>query len=221
MTPTLWIVLLWAAFAATHLGLASVRVEPRVVARIGRAPYLGLYSLVALLLFVPLVWVYFTHRHHGAALWGVTAPGPALRAALYAGNALAMVLVASALVRPSPASVVPGDPTPRGVYRITRHPMMMGFALIALLHLPPNGAAADVAFFGGLALFSVVGAWHQDARKLHAGDPAFRAFHAATPFLPFTGGGALAGVRELGPVAPLLGLGLAVGARWLHGSLWP
>jgi len=60
------ILLLWAAFTATHLGLASVRVEPRLRAKLGDGPFLGLYSLVALAIFIPLVWIYLANRHAGA-----------------------------------------------------------------------------------------------------------------------------------------------------------
>lgn len=66
----------------------------------------------------------------------------------------------------------------------------------------------------------LVGAWHQDARKLASGDPAFRAFHAGTPFLLFTGRETLRGLREFPPLAIGAGLLLGLGARWLHGSLW-
>ena len=59
------IALLWAAFTATHLGLASARVEPRLRAKLGDAVFLGLYSLVALAIFVPLIRLYFANRHAG------------------------------------------------------------------------------------------------------------------------------------------------------------
>jgi uncharacterized membrane protein len=217
VSPASQVALLWLAFAVTHLGLASRRVEPRLAARLGQQGYLGLYSAVALALFVPLCWVYFTHRHAGPWLWAVPATG-ALRLALYAGLLLAFVLIAASLVRPSPAGLLPADATPGGVYLLTRHPMMTGLSLIGLLHLPPNGSAADVAFFGGLALFPLIGAWHQDQRKLAAGDPRFRAFHDATPFFLGTGRETLRGLRELPPLAVGAGLALGLGARWLHGS---
>lgn len=219
MTPAALVALLWLLFAATHLGLASRRVEPALSARLGRQGYLGLYSAVALALFVALVWVYFGHRHAGAWYWSLPATG-ALRAALYAGLVFAFVLVVAANLRPSPAAVVPGEATPRGVYRLTRHPLMTGFALIGLLHLPVNGAASDVAFFGGLGLFPLVGAWHQDRRKLASGDAKFRTFYEATPFFLFTGRETLRGLRELPPLALALGVALALFARWLHGSIW-
>jgi uncharacterized membrane protein len=220
VSPAGQVALLWTAFAGTHLVLASRRVEPRLVARIGRGGYTGLYSVVAFATFVPLCWVYFTNRHAGDWLWVVPATG-ALRVALYAGLLLAFVLVAASLLRPSPvAAVMPGDVRPGGVYLLTRHPLMTGLALIGLLHLVPNGAASDVAFFGGLAVFPMIGAWHQDARKRAAGDPELRAFLAATPFLLFTGRETLRGLRELPWVAIGAGLALAAFARWLHGSLW-
>lgn len=219
MSPAAQVALLWLLFAGTHLGLASRRVEPVLNARLGRNGYLGLYSLVALVLFVPLVWVYFTNRHAGAWFWALPATG-LLRAAVYAGLLFAFVLIVASNLRPSPAAIVPGEARPAGAYLLTRHPLMTGFTLVGLLHLPMNGAASDVAFFGGMALFPLVGAWHQDRRKLAAGDPAFRAFYDATPFLLFSGRETLRGLRELPRLALALGLLLGLFARWLHGSIW-
>ena len=73
------------------------------------------------------------------------------------------------------------------------------------------------AFFGGFPLFAVVGAAHQDRRKL-ATDPRFRRFYDETPFLPFTGRSAVQGVRELVPTAAGLGILLAAIVRYFHGS---
>jgi uncharacterized membrane protein len=214
------IALLWAAFTATHLGLASVRVEPKLRARLGDGGFLGLYSGVALAIFVPLVWRYFANRHTGEWLWAVELATP-LRAALYALMALALVLVAGSLLRPSPASVAPGKAEVTGIYRITRHPLVLGLALLFALHLVPNASTVDVAFFAGFVVFAIAGARHQDARKLHAAPPGFVEFHARTPFIPFTGGGALQGLREIPWHVWALGLALAAFARWWHPrGLW-
>jgi uncharacterized membrane protein len=211
---------LWAAFTATHLGLASARVEHPLRARLGNNAFLGLYSLVALAIFVPLVRLYFTHRHAGEWLWAIPL-GPGLRAALYAGMTVGLVLSVGALVKPSPAAVAPGSAEVAGIYRVTRHPLVLGLALIWALHLIPNASAADVAFFGGFVAFSLAGAWHQDARKLAAPPPGFAAFHGATAFLPFTRAGALRGLREVPPWVWALGLAAAAAVRWLHPrGLW-
>ena len=58
----------------------------------------------------------------------------------------------------------------------------------------------------------------QELRKLAAGDAAYRRFYDATAFLPFTGPGALRGVRELPPLAVAIGIAAAVAARCPHPS---
>jgi len=213
--PTLHIVLLWLGFAGTHVGMSSLRVRRALVARIGAGAFLGLYSLVAFAFFVPLVWTFFAHKHAGRWLWIVTR-GPALRWSMYVGMAVALVLLIAGSIRPSPAAIVPGDPTPRGVYRLTRHPVVMAAAIFGALHLLPNGSATDVAFFGGFPLFALVGAWHQDRRKLALDVPGFRAFYEATPFIPFTGRRTLQGLRELSPGAVAGGVGLTAVLRYFH-----
>ena len=217
MTPAVTIGLLWLGFAATHMGLSSLPVRQQLVARLGERPFQGLYSLVAFAFFVPLVWTFFAHKHAGRWLWIVTR-GPALRWTLYVGMGLAFVLLVASLVRPSPAAVVPGDPAARGVYRITRHPLIMAIALFGALHLVPNSSTADIAFFGGFVGFALLGAWHQDRRKLALGVPGFRPFLAATPFFPFTGRDTLRGLRELSPAVVAAGVVATAIVRWFHPS---
>jgi uncharacterized membrane protein len=215
MRATLLILALWIGFAGTHMALSSVGVRRSLVSRLGIGPFLGVYSLVAFAFFVPLVWTYFANKHAGPLLWSIPIGTP-LRWALYAGMAVAFVLMTAGLVRPSPAGIVPGDPTPRGALRITRHPLFMGLGLFGLLHLVPNGNAADVAFFGGFPVFAVLGCRHQDQRKLVDGPPGFAAFHRETPFLPFAGAQTVRGISELGPVVILGGVLVTMVLRWFH-----
>src|SRR5262249_2930817 len=130
----------------------------------------------------------------------------------------AFVLIAAGLMQPSPGFVVPGDATPRAVHRITRHPIMMGIAFIGLFHLLPNGSATDVAFFGGLGLFPLIGSAHPDRRKLARGDERFRRFYEATPFLPFASGASLGALRELFPAVAAVGVAVACIVRYFHSS---
>jgi uncharacterized membrane protein len=217
MSPTARIVLLWLGFAGSHIVLSSLAVRRRIIARIGEAPFQGLYSLVAFAFFVPLVVTFFRHKHAGQWLWLVER-GPALRWFVYCGMGLAFVLLVASLVRPSPAGIVPGDPTPRGVYRITRHPLIMAIVLFGALHLLPNGSSADIAFFGGFVAFGLIGAWHQDRRKLALAVPGFRAFYEGTPFVPFTGRETLRGLRELSPAIIVAGIAVAAVVRHFHAA---
>ncbi len=215
MSPALEVLLLWLAFGATHIGLSSQRVRSRLVGVLGERPFQGLYSIVALALFIPLVGGYFANRHEGPWLWELS-ESAALVWTLNLGMGVAFVLLVTGLVRPGPAALVPGGAEVRGVYRITRHPFVMATVIFGLLHLLPNGAASDVAFFGGFVGFGLLGAWHQDRRKLASGGEAYRSFHAATPFLPFTGRETLRGLRELSPLITAAGVGLAVLVRYFH-----
>jgi uncharacterized membrane protein len=219
VSPTIAIALLWGGFAGSHLGLSSLPVRSRLVAKLGEPRFLGLYSLVAFVFFIPLVWVYFANKHAGALLWG--RPGGALVVWLVqVGMGVAFVLVVSSLVQPNPSLLGSKGGEARGVFRIARHPLFMGIAVFGALHLVVNGAASDVAFFGGMLAFSIVGSWHQDQRKLATNVPGYREFVAATPFLPFTGRETLRGLRELPPLGVALGVGITVVVRVFHSTLF-
>ena len=216
MSPTTQIILLWLGYGGSHVALSSLPVRRRLVGQLGEWPFRALYSLVAFAFFIPLVGTYFDHKHSGAVLWSLPHDA-ALEAVLYAGMGLAWVLAVGGFVRPSPGFIVPGDPTPRGALRITRHPLMMALVLFGLLHLLPNGSTADVAFFGGLAAFALIGAAHQDRRKL-ATVPGFREFYEATSFFPFGAPNCLQGLRELLPAAAAIGIVLTVVVRHFHAT---
>lgn len=213
MSPTIQVLSWWAAFAGSHLILSSQPVRSRLVSRLGANGFQAGYSLLVLGLFIPLVMTYFANKHTGPLLWSIQ-PGPITLWTVYVGSALAFILFVGGFVTPSPAMMVPGEPKPRGVLRITRHPVLMGTALWAFVHLLTNGSATDVAFFGGFVVFVLIGTWHQDRRKL-ATVPGYREFMEATPFIPFTGGGTLRGLREIAPAAAI-GLVATVIVRHFH-----
>ena len=219
MSATAVIVLLWLAFAMSHMGLSSARVRPMLVDRLGEGPFLGFYSLISLAVFVPLFWFYLGHKHDGPILW--PSPITASTRPLFLGAVgVAMSLSFLGLLQPSPASIAPGRMEVRGVARITRHPLFMGLGLLGLLHMIPNGAASDLAFFGGLPLFAIVGCRHQDRRKLAAGLAGYREYVGATPFIPFTGAGTLRGLREVGPIRLGIAVAGTVSIRWFHPTLF-
>jgi len=210
------ILLLWLAFAGSHVALSSARLRPRLVGALGDQRFLGLYSLVALATFFPLCWVYFESRHAGAFLWW-TGDSTAVRWLAYVGVAAALALVVGGVSTPSPAGMgALAQPAVRGALRWSRHPVFMGLGLLGLLHLlVARIHVADLLFFAGFPLFAVVGCAHQDARKLRERGESYRELAARTPFLPFTGSEALRGIREA-PVAVAVGVALAVALRWLH-----
>ena len=219
MKDAVVIVVLLLLFASSHMLLSSRTIRASLVARLGDKRFLAAYSIVALAFFAPLVYYYFTHRHAGPLLWSVPGSG-AVEFVLVLANVIGLVMAVAGVMTPSPAAVT-GAPLdePSGVHRITRHAVFMGMGVWALAHIIANGYASDVAFFGGIVAFVLIGSWHQDRRKLAGGDPRFERFHAATAFIPFTSREALRGLMELPPVAVIIGVAIALVARYLHPSI--
>lgn len=214
MTETLQIALLWTVFAASHLSLSSLRFRPRLVERLGESRFLGMYSLVAALTFVPVVWVYAASKHAGPFL-GYGSGIPGLRYAMIAGGVVSFGLIVGGLLDRSPAFPGQSGSEVRGVLRVTRHPLFMGLGLLAFLHLfAARIHTSDLAFFGGAVAFSLVGCWHQDRRKLTTEGPEFAQFVERTSFLPFARGG-FTGLLER-PAPFLIGLALGALLRWFH-----
>lgn len=209
------IVALWIAFALSHMGLSSLRLRPRMIELMGERGFQAVYSIIALAIFVPMMMLYFGSPHSGPHLWYL-GYSDGMRFVMYALMAVALALVVGGVATPGPASLVPGKAEGVGLFRITRHPLFMGIAIFGLAHLlTANVNAAELAFFGGFVAFSLLGSWHQDQRKLETLGDEYRQFCEATPFLPFTGPGALRGLREK-PLAPLLGALAAGLLRYFH-----
>ena len=208
----------WILFAATHMGLSGQRLRPQLLLRLGNTGFQALYSVVALAIFVPLVRGYYAHKHAGTYLWQLPQL-PGMRWIGYGVMGAAFVLVVAGLVQPSPAGLRPGAMVVRGIARVTRHPVLMGVGLWGLAHLLLTRVhLSDLAFFGGFPIFAVIGCEHQDQRKRAALGEPYRAFAAATPFLPFASLGFAKGLVEMPvPIAIALGIGIAVAVRhWAH-----
>lgn len=221
MSPVSKITLLWLAFAGSHLLLSSLTLRPRITGRIGERAFLGLYSLLSLALFVPLVSIYLEHRHEGAFLWTVSMT-PAVTWLVYALMTVGVLLVVAGLGSPAPTSLLGERDAPpvHGMHRITRHPLIMGFGWIGLAHLIPNASPTDVAFFAGLPVFAVIGCRHQELRMRASRGPGFAAYLEATPFLPFTGRETLQGLRELPAWIWIVTIAASAGLRWAHTPLF-
>lgn len=220
VTAVFVITVLWLAFAVSHVTLSSNPMRPRAVRLFGERLFQGLYSLVAFAVFVPLVLVFAGNKHAGPLLWYIE-PNIVLDIVTRIGNTIAVMLVVAGIFRPSPTGIT-GTPSrrPRGVQRITRHPLFMGIVIWALMHLLVNGFASDVAFFGGFVVFGLLGSWHQDHRQKALPDGAYAAFCQQSPFLPFTRRGVIKGLREIGAVPIVVGLLTAGLLCYFHAGLF-
>jgi len=127
--------------------------------------------------------LWWQNRHLGPVVWE-------LNPWVERGIALVLMLVAIefialSLANPSPASMLPGNNEPRGILRITRHPMNMGLALFGLAHMLANGTVGDIAFFGAFVVVGVAGPFHMDARLKKERGEGFAEFCRQTSVIPF------------------------------------
>lgn len=187
MGPTEWIALWAVLFAATHFGLASPAVRPRLIGTIGEWPYRGLFSLVSFATLIPLIMEYFGHKHAGPILWMLGSVAP-LRWLTVVMAFAGLLLAVASFANPSPAGmgaeIFGVRIEARGVLRLTRHPLLAGLALWAVGHMIVNGSVGDLLFFGTFAVVGIVGAMFQDHRKLtELGEP-YRRLVEQTSLIP-------------------------------------
>ena len=207
MTGLACLALASAAFVGTHF-LMSHPLRRPLVARMGEGPFRGLYSLVSIVLFGLMIWVY---RRIGdqAPLWDAGEAGWIVATVLmFIGSIL---FVGSFVGNPA----LPGAPRPKGAPRnvlaITRHPMMWGFALWAIAHVIVIATPKALVFDGAIIILALVGAALQDRKKQGLMGETWHEWTARTGFLPFA-----RGLRSPGTFALVGGTVLFLLATWLH-----
>jgi len=184
MDPVAEIALWTGLFIGTHFLLSAEPIRAKLVDLIGAQPFRGIYSLVAIGTFIPMVVAFAHHKHAGAMLWNLRAY-PAVRALTWLLMFAALIFLVAGLINPNPAAIgAPSRNRPSGILKITRHPSFVAFISFGLAHLLMNGWAGDVIFFAGFVVLGVVGGLHQDQRKLREIGAPYREFLAATSFFP-------------------------------------
>lgn len=172
------------AFVGTHFALSHPLRAP-IVRAIGERGFLLLYSLVA---FTTLGWLAHAYRAAPAERlwWG---QGDLLWVIASVVMLAASVLLVGSLLG-NPAFPSGGKPATapaaaRGVYAVTRHPMMWAFALWAAVHVAVYPIAANAVLAGAVAVLALVGAALQDRKKERLQPNVWPAWEARTSYLPF------------------------------------
>jgi uncharacterized membrane protein len=172
--------LLWIGI---HLGVAGTRLRDAVVGRIGDAAFRIVFSALSVLVLLLLVRAWA--EAPTALLW--VAPDWLRWVAVIVMLPAFMLFVGSLTVR-NPTAVGPreqmGRP-PRGMIRVTRHPMLWSFSIWAALHLLNNGDSASVVFFGAFLVTALAGMPSIDAKLARRDPDTWQALSAATSIVPF------------------------------------
>jgi uncharacterized membrane protein len=211
------------AFVGTHF-LLSHPLRARLVGAMGEAAFLGLYSAVAAVTLGGLVRAYLV-APTTAPWWDVGEGSWALVTVLMLAAA---ILLTGSLVG-NPALPDPGGKgsvpdTARGVYAITRHPMLWSFAIWGGCHILIYPVAKNVVVTSAIVILSLVGAHLQDRKKAALDPVGWPAWQSRTSYWPFA---AIATGRArpggLGAPALVGGLVLWLAATWAHIPLagWP
>jgi uncharacterized membrane protein len=203
MDPLVSLTAASVALVGTHFALSHPLRASLVRAMSGRG-FLALYSLVAA---ACVVWMTLAFR---------AAPHADLGGSGEAGWIVSTILTLPALVlflgslRSNPALPAPGAAAamaraPTGVFAVTRHPMMWGFALWALSHLVLWWSWRTTIVALAVLVLALVGARLQDRKKEALLGEGWAAWEARTSYWPRWG--RLAGAGSL--------LWLAAIAAWL------
>lgn len=187
-------------FAGLHLGIAGTSVRDRLVATIGTGRYRAVFSAASL---AGLIWLVLAYKHAPyIATWGVPQWWKPVAILLMLP---AFVLAVLGLHTPNPTAVgmegLAGR-TPEGIVRVTRHPLLTGIGLWALVHLIANGDAASFLFFGSLAVTAFAGTVSIDAKRRRALGSAWESFAAQTSVVPFAAIAAGRTKFNIGEIAP-------------------
>lgn len=204
-----------AAFVGTHFLLSNPLRKP-MVRGLGERGFLLVYSLIA---FAALTWIALAfHRASPApALWDGTAAVPWIAASILTIAAMALLLAALNRNPALPMAQLAGLSArkPWGVFKVTRHPMMMAFALWSVSHILVAPTARTIVLALAILLLALVGAKLQDARKLAQNGREWGVWMQRTSFWP--------DLRKLGDigtmwiVALLVWLGVTALHVWLAG----
>jgi len=185
------------AFVGSHF-LLSHPLRAPLVRALGEKGFSGVYSLTA---FATMGWMITAFRAitPGAQpLWDGTGAAPWLIASVLSLIGLTLLLGS---LRGNPAlPQVPGATIAaaraKGVFAVTRHPMMWGFALWALGHILVSPTPRVLVLMAAMIILALVGAHGQDRKKAALLGADWAHWSAQTSYWPR--------LAALGGIAPAL-----------------
>jgi len=203
-----------ACFVGAHFVLSHPLRAP-AVATLGDRGFRIVYALVAAIL-LALALAAFRYSPHDPLLWtsGRTVTNIVYDVLTYGS----LVLFSSSLFG-NPASNVKHrefllQDAPRGVFRMTRHPMMFAFILWSGAEILLVPAARQLILFGGVIILALVGASLQDRKLTSLVGSDWQTWMDRTPFWPDLRRLSAPGINWLIALIPWLAL------TWIHSHIW-
>jgi len=171
------------SFMIAHMVPAYPPVRRRLIVAVGRTPYLVAYALLSVVL---LGWVvYEAQAAPSLLLWEPAGWQWKIPATLMP---LALWMIVGGLLEANPLSIsvrTAADNQRPAIASITRHPVLIGFLIWALAHIPPNGDLVAVMLFGSMVLLAAAGCVLIDRRKRRElGEAEWAALARNTSIIP-------------------------------------
>lgn len=213
------LILAAALWVFVHVGISGTRLRDAAVAQLGEGRFMLAFSIGSVVSIVLLVLAW---QNAGTTfLWSAPAW---LRWVLAILMLPAFVLfMASHKRNPTAVGNKGLGEAPRGIQRVTRHPMLMSFAIWAAVHAIGNGDTASLVFFGAFLVTAVAGMPSIDAKLARRHGEAWQGFAAQTSIIPF--GAILAGrnrlaLAEIGWMPPVVGFVLWAALLHFHRGIF-
>ena len=202
------------AFVGTHF-LMSHPLRRSMISALGEKGFAGVYSLVSIATFAWMIKAYGPATDEAPQLlWDAGRIGFGVATILmWLGSVLFVGSLRRNPAFPRPGKKIEQIDEPHGVYSITRHPMMWGFALWAATHAIVNPTQASLILCAAIAFLALVGAVAQDAKKLKLLGPVWQDWRSRTSFVPYG-----TGLKSADGFALITGTVLWLAATWAHGA---
>jgi uncharacterized membrane protein len=203
------------AFVGTHF-LMSHPFRATMVGALGEKGFAGAYTLVSLITFGWMIWAYPSASAEAPQpLWDAGRAGFVVATLLmWLGSVLFVGSLRRNPALPRPGKQLTKFDEPNGVYAITRHPMMWGFALWGVVHAIVNPTSASLILSATIVFLALVGAALQDGKKDRLMGDVWRDYRARTSFVPYGNG-----LKSADAFALIGGTLLWLVATWAHGAL--
>lgn len=177
-----------AFFLAIHLLISGTEAKELIIARIGKLAWYGLFSLLSIGGFIWMCIAFFVvlSSHGNPVFWGAPL---FLRVIALVVNFFAFLLVVLGVTTPSPTNLPALYRMPEravyGIVRISRHPVLAGIAIWALMHFICNGNVASWLFFGSLIALCAIGANNIDRKREAVLGHVYASIRKRTSIIPF------------------------------------
>jgi uncharacterized membrane protein len=172
-----------------HVILAGSPLRWAIVDKIGEKAFRGLFSVLSL---IGIVWLAIAYRQATSAesFYGLRFVEPWMLWTPAVFMVPAVIFFVGSLTQPNPTMVMgerhlaEAEPA-RGVFRITRHPMLWSFLLWAFSHFIANGDLASVFLFGSIMLVAAAGMGSIDRKQARRDPAGWKRFAGVTSVVPF------------------------------------